>query len=302
MVGRRLRALAALGIGWLAGGVGEAAAQPVSPPPLPAPWLATPERLRELNLPEPAHAKRRSLILVGDSTVRTGRGDGGNGQWGWGDRLGPYFDLARVNLVNRAVGGLSSRTYVTYGYWERTLALAKRGDVMLLQFGHNDSSPVNDDSRARGTLPGLGPEIQEIDNRITGKREVVHTYGHYLRRLVAEARARRVQPIVCSPVPRKSWEGGRVVRNTADYAGWAREVARVERVPVLDLNECIARRYEALGPAAVEPLFADERTHTSSDGAALNAECVVAALKGLPRNPLAKSFSSKAAAVAPWRP
>ena len=53
------------------------------------------------------------------------------------------------------------------------------------------------------------------------------------------------------------------------------------------LNEIIARRYDALGPDKVEPLFADPHTHTSRAGAELNADCVVEGLKGLAKNPLA---------------
>jgi hypothetical protein len=58
-----------------------------------------------------------SLILIGDSTVRNGRDDGQGkgaaGQWGWGNPLAAFFDPARINVVNRAIGGLSSRTYLS---------------------------------------------------------------------------------------------------------------------------------------------------------------------------------------------
>src|SRR6185369_116930 len=66
-----------------------------------------------LRLPRPINPRLPSLILVGDSTVRNGRGDGAGGQWGWGDYLGTAFDPAKINVVNRAVGGLSSRTFLT---------------------------------------------------------------------------------------------------------------------------------------------------------------------------------------------
>ena len=57
---------------------------------------------------------------------------------------------------------------------------------------------------------------------------------------------------------------------------------------MIDLNELIARRYDALGPEKVEPLFGDPHTHTSRAGAELNAEIVVAGLKSLTPNPLAQ--------------
>jgi hypothetical protein len=40
----------------------------------------------------------------------------------------------------------------------------KAGDFVLIQFGHNDGGPINDERRARGSLPRLGDESQEIAN------------------------------------------------------------------------------------------------------------------------------------------
>ena len=50
----------------------------------------------------------------------------------------------------------------------------------------------------------------------------------------------------------------------------------------------------------MEPLFADPHTHTSRAGAELNADCVIAGLKGLKDDPLARFFSEKAKDVAPY--
>jgi lysophospholipase L1-like esterase len=239
-----------------------------------------------LRLPEPRDPKLPSLFLIGDSTVRNGRGDGSNGQWGWGEPLADRFDSAKVNVVNRAVGGLSSRTYLTQGHWERVMAMLKPGDMVVMQFGHNDSGPLDDAARARGTLRGTGEESREIDNPITHQHEVVHTYGWYLRRFIRDAKARGATPVMCSLVPRKIWKDGKIVRNKDTYAGWAEEVAHREGVGFVDLNEAIAARYDAMGPAAVEPLFGDEHTHTSRAGAELNADCVVEGLKGLEPSPV----------------
>ena len=62
--------------------------------------------------------------------MRNGRGDGANGQWGWGEPIVNYFDPVKINVVNRAVGGLSSRTYLTQGHWDRVLAMLKPGTVL----------------------------------------------------------------------------------------------------------------------------------------------------------------------------
>jgi lysophospholipase L1-like esterase len=254
----------------------------------------------QMRLPEPANPNLPSLFLIGDSTVRNGRGDGAGGQWGWGEPIVDYFDAAKINVVNRAVGGLSSRTYVSQGHWDRVLAMLKQGDFVMMQFGHNDEGPANDNFRARGSIKGTGDETEEIDNQLTKQHEVVHSFGWYLKKFIADARAKGATPIVCSLIPRKIWKDGKIARNSEDYGKWAADVAASEKAPLVDLNNIIADRYDQLGEAKVEPLFGDPHTHTSRVGAELNAECVIAALKGLKSDPLAPYFTEKAAAVVPW--
>lgn len=256
-------------------------------------------------LPEPADPRLPSLILIGDSTVRNGHDDGQGkgpaGQWGWGNPLAAYFDTAKLNVVNRAVGGLSSRTYLSSGHWERTQAYIKAGDVVLIQFGHNDSGALNDNSRARGTIKGIGEQSEEIDNLLTGKHETVHSYGWYLRFYIAEIKKRGATPVICSPIPRKDWDaGGKIVRSRDGYAGWAAQVARQQQVGLIDLNEQVARQYDALGREATMRMFPqttpEERVHTNWAGAELNARTVVAGLKALR---VQLPFSAAAQAIAP---
>jgi len=240
----------------------------------PAGAAIKPDSIGWLDLPEPRNPKLPTLLLIGDSTVRNGRGDGAGGQWGWGEPLAAHFDPARINVVNRAIGGLSSRTFLTQGHWERALTLLKRGDVVLMQFGHNDNAALNDTTRARGTIKGIGDETEAIDNQLTHEHEVVGTYGSYLRRFIRDTKAAGATPIVCTLVPRKTWKDGKIVRGNDSYAGWAREVAKQEGVRCIELNELIAARYDELGQTAVDALFADEHTHTSRAGAELNADIV----------------------------
>ena len=251
--------------------------------------------------PQPANPKLPTLYIVGDSKVRNGRGDGANGQWGWGDLIAKYFDPAKINVVNLALGGRSSRTFITQGHWDRIASALKPGDLVMIQFGHNDGGPVNDDTRARGTLPGTGEEAQQINNLLTKQQETVHTYGWYLRKYISDTKAKGATPLICSLVPRKIWKDGKIARNASDYAGWAADVAKAETVPFLDLNNIIADRYEQLGADKVNPLFGDEHTHTTLAGAGLNAEAVIAALKALPEDPFAHFFSRQAKDVPPAR-
>jgi lysophospholipase L1-like esterase len=276
-------------------GCGAACAQ--APVPVPAAVNTDPRQGpgHTIVLPEPANAKLPTLFLIGDSTVRNGRDDGQNkgaeGQWGWGNPIAAQFDAGKINVVNRAIGGLSSRTYLTGGHWERTLALTKPGDFLVMQFGHNDGGAINDSSRARATIAGTGPQSEEIDNLLTKQHETVHTYGWYLRKYIFDARAKGVTPIVASPIPRKQWGfDGKIARSKASYAGWAQEVARQENAGFIDLNEMVARRYDEIGRDAVMKLFPqvtpDEHTHTNLAGAELNARIVVAGLGALPGQPL----------------
>lgn len=268
----------------------------VAPPPRPA--------LRPL--PVPANAKLPSLFLIGASDVRNGRGDGSDkGLWGWGEPLAKYFDDAKINVVNRAVGGLSGRTYQTMGYWEATLALMKPGDFLIIAFSPYDPRTINDPQRPHGMLVGLGEETVEIDNVVTKQHEVVHTFGWYERKFSTEARARGVNPILCSQVAVKIWNAGIIVRAfvASGAEAWVVEIARTAGLDYLPLYEIIARRYDALGQKRVESLFGrDEVIHTNVKGADLNAQCVITALKALKENPLTAYFSAKAADVAPYDP
>lgn len=280
-----------------------AQAQAGAQAPLPAAVNTDPIKTAELVLPVPANTKLPTIFLIGDSTVRNGRDDGqgkgAEGQWGWGTPLAAAFDPTQVNLVNRAIGGLSSRTYLSGGHWQRTSALIKPGDTVLIQFGHNDASAVNDNSRARGTLKGIGPESQEIDNLLTLQKEAVYSYGAYLRRYVSEIRALGATPVILSPVPRKRWDAeGKTTRSAGNgYAGWAAEVARQEQAGFIDLNADAAGRYDELGREAVMRLFPqvtpDESVHTNWAGAALNAQLVVAGLQRLKTLP-ATFYAAKA--------
>src|SRR6185312_12818142 len=70
---------------------------------------------------QPAHPKLPTLYIIGDSTVRNGQSDGADGQWGWGDYVAIYFDSAKLNVVNWALGGRSSRTFITQGHWQKVV-------------------------------------------------------------------------------------------------------------------------------------------------------------------------------------
>ncbi|MGD1032461.1 MAG: rhamnogalacturonan acetylesterase [Opitutaceae bacterium] len=229
-----------------------------------------------INLPSPADPKLPTIWLIGDSTVRNGRGNGYDGQFGWGDPLEKYFYPASVNLVNRAVGGTGARTYMSQ--WKRILPDLKSGDVVIMQFGHNDNG-------ARGALKGTGEETEERDNPVTKQKETVHTFGWYLRSYIADIRSKGAVPIVCSLVPRNRWTDGKIDQ-TDGHAAWAREVATAEKAAFLDLNGLLAARYNEMGQEKVTAIFADKTTHTTWAGAEMTAQTVNDALRALPDDPV----------------
>jgi lysophospholipase L1-like esterase len=162
--------------------------------------------------------------------------------------------------------------------------MVKPGDFVMMQFGHNDNgSPAT----GRTSLKGIGSDTLNVENPTNHQHEVVLTFGGYLQKYIADTRAKGATPIVCSLVPRKTWKDGKIVRSQESHAGWAGQVAKAEGAAFVNLNDIVADRYDALGQKKVEPLFADEHTHTSAAGAELNAECVIAGLKALTNNPLA---------------
>ncbi len=225
-----------------------------------------------------------TIYTIGDSTVKNGQGDGFGGLWGWGDVIGQYFDTAHVVVKNHAKGGRSSRTYRTEGLWDEVLAQLKPGDYVLMQFGHNDNGALNDSTRARGTIRGIGDESEEIDNILTGKHETVHSYGWYMRKYVEEAKAKGAIPIIMTPIPRNDWDNGKVKYNDESYGGWAKQVAESEGVAYVELNHKMVDAMNQLTEANVtgKLWFKRDHTHTSAKGAVLAASKIAEGIKELP--------------------
>lgn len=227
------------------------------------------------------------LVLIGDSTVKNGNGRGDDGMYGWGQVLAKYFDQTRIELENRALGGRSSRTYLTEGLWERSLERLRPGDFVLMQFGHNDGGQMFDSDRPRASIKGNGDETVDGVVQSTGKSETVHSFGWYLRKYVTDAQAKGATPIVLSLIPRDRWEGDegdrRVIRANEGYGLWAKQAAEASGAHFIDLNEIVSLRYEELGEYKVGRDFftEDDWTHPTCAGAEVNAECVVQGIRSL---------------------
>jgi lysophospholipase L1-like esterase len=217
------------------------------------------------------------LYIIGDSTVKNGNGNPGNIQQGWGSWIDANFDTNQISIQNHAIGGRSSRTFLTEGRWDKIIATLKKGDYVMMQFGHNDSSPLDDTARARGTIKGIGDDSIEIYNPIRKVREMVHTYGWYMRKYINETKAKGAIPIICSPIPRYSYKDGKINRD--GYTVWSKELAEQTGSYFIPLNELIAMEYEKTDSVSVKKFFPQDNTHTNKAGALMNAQLVVKGLK-----------------------
>ena len=248
------------------------------------------------------------LFLVGNSTMRTGtKGNGDNGQWGWGFFAHHYFDESKITVENQALGGTSSRTFYNQ-LWPDVKKGFRPGDYVVIELGHNDNGPF-DSGRCRATIRGISSTdslvvtLKEGPNQ--GKQETVWSYGEYMRRFIRETRALGAHPILMSLTPRKQslttdpspkgegrasgkkvpsapatplsfrrGVGGEAfspVRVSSTFGLWARQIAEEMNVPFVDLNEISASKYDEMSSWKLNYHFYLDNIHTSKFGAELNA-------------------------------
>ncbi|WP_265428476.1 rhamnogalacturonan acetylesterase [Chryseobacterium sp. YIM B08800] len=220
------------------------------------------------------------LYIIGDSTVQNGSGKGADSLWGWGSFMNLYFNTDKIEIQNHAKGGRSSRTFITEGRWDSIMKTIKKGDYVLMQFGHNDGGELADTLRARGTIKGIGEESKDIYNPIRKLNETVYTYGYYMRKYANETKAKGAIPIIVSPVPRNKFDkNGNIEKD--QYGVWAQEVAKQTGAYFLDLNTMVIAKYEEIGSEKVKAFFPKDHTHTNEAGATLNAELVTKGIKDL---------------------
>lgn len=219
------------------------------------------------------------LFLIGNSTMRNGtKGDGSNGQWGWGYYANKYFDARKISVENQALGGMSTRTFYTK-LWPAVREALKPGDWVIISIGHNDGGPI-DSGRARSVLRGTGHDSLNVTIKETGEKETVWTYGGYMRKYIAECRAKGAHPILMSLTPRNAYdENGKTVRK--QQGAWLEEISKEQNVPYVDLNEISGAKLDIYGPWKMSYHFYKDKIHTSKFGAEMNAR---SAAEGLMAN------------------
>ena len=175
---------------------------------------------------------------------------------------------------DRARGGRSTRSFFEEGRWAEIYRLLRPGDVVMIQFGHNDAS-VNKGERYT-SLPG---------------------YREFLRLYVNQSREKGAIPILVTPVARNyPWKDGRLGNTHGDYPDAMKEVASELEVYLIDLNslsmdffsgkgkDYVASTYFMNFPPGLYEAYPDgssDNTHFQPAGATAVASLVFGAMKEL---------------------
>lgn len=226
-----------------------------------------------MSRPEPGTTRKGDnpvLFLIGNSTMRNGtKGDGSNGQWGWGFFASKYFNANKISVENQALGGMSTRTFYNK-LWPMVRKALRNGDWVIISIGHNDNGPY-DEGRARAVIPGVGKDSLCVTIKETGQKETVYSYGGYLRKYIAECREAGAHPILMSLTPRDAYDDktGKIVRKP--QTEWAAYVAAQEGVPFVDLNEISGSKLDSYSHWKEKYHFFGDHIHTSAYGAEMNA-------------------------------
>jgi len=78
------------------------------------------------------------IHMAGDSTMMNYRGNVAP-QQGWGQRMQELVKDG-VTVKNRSIGGRSTKSFKAEKRWESLLREVKKGDFVIIQFGHNDGT------------------------------------------------------------------------------------------------------------------------------------------------------------------
>jgi lysophospholipase L1-like esterase len=184
------------------------------------------------------------IDLIGDSTQTDHAGYG----------RGFCANLtAKVDCVNMAKGGASTRSFRAQGLWER--ALQTKPDYMLIQFGHNDvvfNRPAAPSGAvSSGGLPG---GVAANGAPAAGGDRALANAGDYeenLRQYITEARAADIKPVLVTPLTRQYFEAdGKIHSDQTEHSGTMRRVAAEMKVPLIELQDESIATLEKAGEEA----------------------------------------------------
>ena len=184
----------------------------------PRPQAATPSAV--VLPPKPLIRDGGPLIFIASDSTAQSYGEHFYPQTGWGQMLGCALKRG-LGVENRAIGGRSSRTFIEEGRWSRLTADLRKGDVVLIQFAHND---------ANKTIPSRYAAAET-------------TFRANLLRFIADVRVAGATPVLVTPIAQRMFQAdGLTKAGFSAYSAVVRELGRTERVKVIDL-EALSRRW-----------------------------------------------------------
>lgn len=215
-----------------------------------------------------------TLYLAGDSTMANkGANDGKTDGWG------PYISkYVTIPVVNKAIGGRSARSYTNEGRFTAIANLVKSGDIVVIEFGHNDGgSPTSSSDNGRSDCPGTGSETC-----ISGKTgEIVYTFNRYVENAARTYIAKGAKVILSSQTPNNLWETGTFSATPPRFVKYASTAAKNvgSGASFVDHFQSVANMYKKLGNSATNALYPADHTHTSPRGADLSAQAFAEAIQ-----------------------
>lgn len=230
----------------------------------------------------PARHASPAVYLIGDSTVADKPDAAHNPERGWGQAL-PALLRKDVVVHNHAVNGRSTKSFIDEGRWETVRLQLRKGDYVLIQFGHNDEK-IEDSTRYAAPNGA---------------------YRVNLERFVREARQAGATPVLITPIVRRQWSNSGELTDTHGlYPPAVREVAKAQRVLLIDLQELTAGLLKEYGVERSKQLFVwttegqfpafpvarSDNTHLSPAGATAVAALVVRHLPVALRGEESRSF------------
>ena len=253
------------------------------------PQLAPLQAMMVNVIPDTVEVKRENgkpvVFITGDSTVKNTDKDP-DGMWGWGSQAYTVFNPKKITCVNCAKAGRSTRTYLNEGRWDKVYNSVKPGDYVLIQFGHNDIGPI-DNQKMRGVIACTADTSHVYKLAGSGTYEVVYSFGWYLKKFIQDVREKGGTPILLSLTPRNEWPKGKIERRNDTYGKWYREVAKETGVELVDVHNISADFLDKKGQEKAKAYYNHDHTHTSLLGAKMNAKSVAKGLKQI-KSPLAK--------------
>ncbi|KAH9909764.1 carbohydrate esterase family 12 protein [Xylariomycetidae sp. FL2044] len=223
--------------------------------------------------PDIAPRATPTVYLCGDSTMaKNGANDGDTD--GWGQYLGTY---TTVSVVNDAIGGRSARSYWDEGRFAAVADAAQAGDIVVIEFGHNDGGSPETNDNGRSDCPGTGTETCISD--ATG--ETVYTFVFYVVQAAQLMLAKGATVVLSGQTPNNLWEGGSFGGfESPRFVGYqlTAQQSLGEGVSFVDHYQATAAAYYKIGNTATNALYPNDHTHTSPAGAELAAQAFVQAI------------------------